>query len=136
MKKSITFFSIAALVACTNAKTDIKTEAVLDRDAVQAEISTVNRQFAEAGLKGDSAAAIALYHPESRTFPPGRDAINREVMASGFKLRPGVVIIKLNFNSTEVFGGPHEVTEIGTWDRVDSPNVVMNGKYFRDLEKR
>jgi ketosteroid isomerase-like protein len=129
MKKLSIISSLIILVACNTAP-ETKTAPAADLAAVKAEITTVNQQFEQAFVKGDSAAIIALYHVDAKIFPANMNTCNRNGVGSMTATVPKMGIKTMKLNTDEVSGGPDEVVETGNYEMGDGTKSLDKGNYI------
>ncbi len=130
MKKIFVATSFLALIACNSASIESKPESTFDLEAAKTEIKTNNQQFEQAVERGDSTAAVALYHSDAKVFPPNMESVDRNKMAGMIAGLTKMGIKKFRLNSNEFVGGPEAVVEIGTYEMSDSAKQIDNGKFF------
>src|SRR6476469_9992 len=130
MKKLFAATPLLALLACNSASIESKPETTFDLEAAKTEIKTNNQQFEQAVEKGDSTAAVALYHSDAKVFPPNMESVDRNKMGGMIAGLQQMGIKKFRLNSTEFVGGPEVVVEIGTYEMSDSAKEIDKGKFF------
>ncbi len=102
-----------------------------DVRAAQAEIATNNERFGQAVEKGNAEMITSLYHTQAKAYPPHGEMINqREQAGAFFAALPGMGVKTITLKSTEVFGGPDDIIETGTYEVSDGNQIVDNGKYL------
>ncbi|HUQ66091.1 MAG TPA: nuclear transport factor 2 family protein [Flavitalea sp.] len=107
------------------------------RDTVnyRAVIDDANKTFTAAALKGDSAAIVAVYHPDANIYPPNEAAMDPKKMGSmiaGFA-KSGITAFTLN--TKEIFEGNDALTEVGTYEMGDGKKTIDKGKYITVWKK-
>lgn len=125
----------AALVySCTNptsGTSNVKTnDSAFDVSSVKQSIETANKKFADAVLKGDSAAVVSLYHSDAEVYPPNMKADKPTVMGSMTATIPKSGIKTFTLNTTNVSGNANEAIETGTFEMGDGKKTVEKGKYI------
>ena len=138
MKKLTILLSAATilLAACNDDKATVSTTtsdaAKFDLAAVKSGINESNTAYSNAIMKGDSAALVACYASDAKTFPPNMpvmgDAKSVAAMCGGFAK---MGIKKFSLESTDVYGDASLVAEEGKWAVSDSTGKALdNGKYI------
>lgn len=129
------FFFATAIVACNEKASDTTTiaaEGPEKKETVdyKAMLDESNKQFAAAALKGDSAAVVALYHPDARILPPNREAMNSRQMGSMMGEFQKMGITSFELQGKDIFEGDDAVTEVGTYTMSDGKKFNDKGKYI------
>ena len=101
-------------------------------DGVQSAIEAANAQFSAAAAKGDGAGLAALYSPDGRVMPAGRDPIRGTEAIQKFwqgALDSGIASVGLK--TAEVYGHGATATEVGEYELRDKAGKVLDhGKYI------
>lgn len=108
-----------------------KDVAAFDLDAARTEIIGSYEAFNKAASAGDSATLRDMYHSGAIGYPPNMPAIKeREGIAGYFASMPKMGIKSIKTQTGDVFGGPTDVIETGTYELSDGTNTLDKGKYI------
>jgi ketosteroid isomerase-like protein len=125
---AVTIYSCTSRTSeTTQAKT---TDSAFDVSKVKQAIETSNKKFADAFLKGDSAAVVNLYHSDAEVYPPNMKAGNRTVTGSMVATIAKSGIKSFTLNTTNVTGNAEEAVETGTFEMGDGKKTIDKGKYI------
>jgi ketosteroid isomerase-like protein len=137
MKSKLTLLACAvlALTAC-NTPSDTKVagasteEAPFDKQATITVIDSLNKKYADAMLKGDSAAVVAMFTSDGKVLPPNEAEAGAAAMGTMIKGLPQSGITKIIFKTDDLFGSGEYVTEAGHYEMGDSTRTFEKGKYL------
>ncbi len=104
--------------------------ASFDVSNVRQSVEAINKKFAEASLKGDSATVVGLYHSDAKVFPPNMPGDKRNMMGSMSASLPKMGIKSFTLNTTDVSGNADQVVETGTYEMGNGSKTIDKGKYI------
>ena len=130
----LSFFALV-VVACNDKASEtptIASEGTEKKEAVDFKklIDETNKQFSAAALNGDSAAFVALYHPDAQILPPNGEMMNAKQMGAEMSQFKKMGITSFDLQTKEIFEGDDEVTEVGTYTMSDGKKFNDKGKYI------
>src|SRR3954469_23626760 len=99
---SITLYSCGSSTPESN--TNRAANPSYDASADKKAIVEIEKRFADAALKGDSATVVAIYHTNAEVYPPNMSAGNRTVMGSLAVGLPKGGVTTFTMNSNDVSG--------------------------------
>lgn len=143
MKSKLTLFAgaVLALASC-NTPSDTKVagastdEAPFDKQATMTAIDSLNKKYADAMLKGDSAAVVAMFTSDGKVLPPNEAESGAAAMGTMIKGLPQSGITKITFKTDDLFGSGDYVTEEGHYEMGDSAKTFEQGKYLVVWKKK
>ncbi|WP_293895386.1 nuclear transport factor 2 family protein [Flavobacterium sp.] len=142
MLKGIAVAVITTLViACQPKKDDAAAAPVVDKEAVKAELQTMESAFADA-MNARKADGIVYYADDATSYsqnkPPlvGKDAIYKSVKEEIDGMEAGA---KISYTGNEVYpsNDGNQAVELGSYKVVDSTGTTKStGNYMALFEKR
>ena len=130
MKKITVVLLLAAICSCKN-RDDSSTNPVFNLETVKKSINDNNKLYRIAFLSGDSAAFADLHHTKTINMPPGQPIIaGQGAMGAMIKNVPKMGITDYSIHTTNVYGGPDDVIEEGTYEVYGKDKVLEKGKYI------
>jgi ketosteroid isomerase-like protein len=101
-----------------------------DLKKIKATIQHNNEKYARAFLKGDATGFIELHHSRSISMPPNEGVKDSREMGEFIRTIPAKGIKSYALQALEVFGGPEEVIERGTYEVGDGVHTIDHGKFI------
>jgi ketosteroid isomerase-like protein len=130
MKRILTFAAVLCCIAAAGQSTSTSGSSI-NLMALKTEIAANNKKFVTAVQNGDSVAIANNYHSDAKAYPPNSEVLDqRSGIASYFGAMKGMGIKSFNLTTTDVFGGPADVIETGTYEVSDGTKTIDKGKYI------
>src|SRR5687768_3144796 len=115
-----TAIAVMILASCNEGATNASgqtTDSTADMSSLRSAIDATNEKMSAAFASGDSAAAAALYHRDTKIFPPNMEPVTSpEGLGAMIKGFPQWGITGVQIKSSEVYEGDDVMTEVGTFE--------------------
>jgi ketosteroid isomerase-like protein len=130
-RQLLPLLSVLAIMACNqNSAHDATVIPDVDSAAAKTAIMDLDRQYAQAFLKGDSAAISAFYTADAQVFPPNIPAGDGRFMGSMTTAIPKSGITVFRLNTDVVSGTGDQWIETGNYELGDSSKTMDKGHYL------
>ncbi len=151
MKKTIILTSCLALIfslnSCDGPKNDDASSVMTttetsknDMTQVRADISAVEKEWADALNKKDINALMALYAEDATSMQDGAPTLSGKAAIQAQQEKDFAAPARyasISFETQDVYGTPDEVTEVGTSSEKDAAGIVTGtGKYMAVYQKK
>ena len=111
-----------------------------DMSQVRAEISAVEKEWADALNKKDINALMALYADDAASMQDGAPTLTGKAAIQAQQEKDFTATDRytsISFETKDVFGNPDEVTEVGTSSMKDATGkAIGTGKYMAVYQKK